>query len=152
MSEWKNGNYVGACPNRLTLKKMFQKNAGKKYPIKGDDGVIRMVYGNEVTLEQMFHNAISGDLKALKYLFEWAGKYWHDPEKKSPTPKVYLPSDIEQWHVDDWKASGSLPAGCSEILSEISTADLNKARRLHIKKEKAQEKLAKQTAIVGTFG
>lgn len=134
MSEWKKGKYLGACPNRRALKDLLRKCATRKIAIKGDDGIVRQVPADEIVLEQMFHNAIRGDSKAQKVLFELAVKYWHDPDKKSPPRRIYLPYEITQSDVNKWINSGSLPPGCSEILSEISTNNLNKAYRLHTKK------------------
>lgn len=139
-TQWKkdqSGNPSGKKKS-IDVKALVQKANAKKVIVKTANGTLKKVPQGEVVLEKTFIQAINGDVSVQKVLINYAKKYIPEPEK--PVPAGHLGfHDITQDDVDYWKAFGCLPAGCSDVLGEISITNLNKAEKAYWKKWKELE-------------
>ena len=140
MWNWEKGKYVGDNLSWLTIEKYVHKGANRRVRVRSDDGTIRRISSTEILIETMFREGIQGNIKMNKLAFRYAKKHLHGPQERKDNkqePTVHA-VEITQDYVDEWKASGSLPAGCSDVLGEISLLNLNKAFKTYQKKCRAE--------------
>jgi len=135
------GNPSGR-PKQVSFQIALQEAANSLVTMMRPNRRPRKVSQRRLAYETLARAALKGDVRAHKFMMKQAARYIPDavlPITDDRPGYSVVHHEITQQRIDLYKALGCLPEGCSDVLAEISFADLRRAACASKKKQKELE-------------